>query len=110
MIAYLMCEKNMSVKEAYTFVKSKRKNARPNVGFLVQLVEYEKQLMLLAQSNGTSSEQLAESEAKESRDDVALSATASPSIPPELLDSLDEKKIYDFLNAPVTPSSKTGKK
>lgn len=42
-----MKTKNMSLKEAYTFVKSKRPIISPNLHFMGQLLEYQKQLCCL---------------------------------------------------------------
>ena len=36
--------KNMSLKDAYILVKSKRKVVRPNLGFWGQLVDFEKEV------------------------------------------------------------------
>jgi len=43
-LAYLMKYKNMSLKDAYNLVKSKRKIIKPNPGFWSQLVEFEKEV------------------------------------------------------------------
>lgn len=43
-IAYFMKSKNMSFKEAFLFVKSKRRCVKPNSGFHEQLIAYEKKL------------------------------------------------------------------
>ena len=46
-IAYMMRTKKMSVEEAYKFVKSKRPIISPNLHFMGQLLEYQKQLFTL---------------------------------------------------------------
>jgi len=43
-IAYYMQERGLSLREAYEFVKQKRKVVRPNPGFLQQLGEWEQKL------------------------------------------------------------------
>ncbi|XP_028399851.1 dual specificity protein phosphatase 14-like [Dendronephthya gigantea] len=43
-IAYLMKYQNLSLTEAHSLVKSKRRFIRPNNGFWTQLIEYEKKL------------------------------------------------------------------
>nr|XP_046919627.1 dual specificity protein phosphatase 14-like [Dermatophagoides farinae] len=43
-IAYLMKYKNMSLKVAFDFVRSKRWFIRPNTGFFQQLIDYELKL------------------------------------------------------------------
>jgi atypical dual specificity phosphatase len=43
-LAYLICSEKMTLKEAYHLVTSKRPIARPNKGFLRQLIEFEKQI------------------------------------------------------------------
>ncbi|XP_045168148.2 dual specificity protein phosphatase 19-like [Mercenaria mercenaria] len=45
-IGYLMKTENMTFKDAFAYVKSKRPSAKPNVGFVEQLTEYEKTLDL----------------------------------------------------------------
>jgi len=40
-IAYLIKEKGMTYQEAYELVKSKRQIAKPNIGFMKQLIIYE---------------------------------------------------------------------
>lgn len=92
----------MSLKEAYSFVKARRKNARPNIGFIVQLAEYERQLSESRDTNAMGTESKSSTLVDEGQ-------VYAPSIPPELLESRDEKKIYDFLNAPPQLPTK-GKK
>lgn len=46
-IAYMMRTRKMSVEEAYRFVKSKRPIISPNLHFMGQLLEYQKQLFTL---------------------------------------------------------------
>lgn len=41
-IAYFMKTKNISLRDAYLLVKQKRRCVKPNQGFYVQLVRYEK--------------------------------------------------------------------
>lgn len=43
-IAYLMLKENYKLKDAYQLVKDKRALARPNKGFLNQLMKLEKQI------------------------------------------------------------------
>lgn len=43
-LAYLMKHQKLTLMDAHALVKSKRTMARPNSGFWVQLVEYEKKL------------------------------------------------------------------
>jgi protein-tyrosine phosphatase len=43
-IAFLMFDSKMTLKEAYGFVKSKRTIIEPNPGFMKQLIEYEFQI------------------------------------------------------------------
>eukprot|EP00795_Rhopilema_esculentum_P013504 gene13504-4384_t len=43
-IAYLMYHLNLSLKDAYKFVKDKRSCVAPNLNFMGQLMEFEKQL------------------------------------------------------------------
>jgi protein-tyrosine phosphatase len=43
-IAYLIRSQRMSYEDAYKFVKSKRKVALPNIGFIKQLRDLEKQI------------------------------------------------------------------
>eukprot|EP01117_Protostelium_nocturnum_P018229 TRINITY_DN7590_c0_g1_i1.p1 TRINITY_DN7590_c0_g1~~TRINITY_DN7590_c0_g1_i1.p1 ORF type:complete len:269 (+),score=91.83 TRINITY_DN7590_c0_g1_i1:132-938(+) len=43
-LAYLMKNERMTLKDAYSFLKEKRSVIAPNSGFLAQLMEYEKQL------------------------------------------------------------------
>eukprot|EP00795_Rhopilema_esculentum_P012771 gene12771-3503_t len=43
-LGYLMKYKNMTLKDAHSFVKSKRKIIRPNLGFWSQLIDYEHKL------------------------------------------------------------------
>lgn len=40
-IAYLIAKENMSLRDAYALVKAQRKLARPNKGFLKQLIDFE---------------------------------------------------------------------
>jgi hypothetical protein len=102
-----MVEKSMSLQAAYAFVKARRKNARPNIGFLMQLVEFEKQLLL----DSVGCEAALGGQEKGGENDASLPSMAL-SIPAELLEAMDEKKIYDFLNAALTQgaANKTGKK
>ena len=44
MLAYLMSRANMPLEEAFRFVQSKRKEVRPNAGFVEQLKQYEDML------------------------------------------------------------------
>ena len=44
-IAYIMWNKKMSFKEAFEYVKSKRKTILPNPGFTEQLELFEKELI-----------------------------------------------------------------
>lgn len=44
LIAYLMKSQNLSYDAAWTIVKEKRPNINPNIGFIFQLKNYEKQL------------------------------------------------------------------
>ena len=46
-IAYMMRTQKMSVEDAYRFVKSKRPIISPNLHFMGQLLEYQKQLFTL---------------------------------------------------------------
>ena len=43
-IAFLMKEKGMNFSEAFNFVQTKRDKAFPNIGFIRQLKDYEKEL------------------------------------------------------------------
>lgn len=43
-IAYFMKHHQLSLLEAYNYVKLKRPRIKPNCGFFKQLIEYEKQL------------------------------------------------------------------
>lgn len=52
-LAYLMKYKNMSLKNAYDFVASRRPCIRPNPGFWRQLLDYEKRLITSSYSTST---------------------------------------------------------
>ena len=47
-MGYLMATENMNLESAYKFVRKKRTLAFPNMGFVKQLKDYEKQLKLKA--------------------------------------------------------------
>lgn len=44
LIAYLMKSQNLSYEAAWSLVKDKRPSINPNIGFIIQLKNYEKQL------------------------------------------------------------------
>lgn len=50
-IAYLMCHFRMSMHNAYQFVKEKRPAISPNLNFMGQLVEFERELELNPQAD-----------------------------------------------------------
>ncbi|KAI0500892.1 hypothetical protein KFK09_019110 [Dendrobium nobile] len=52
-IAYLMKQHQMSLSQAFSFVKSKRPNAGPNSGFMTQLQNYEKSLRVVSEKTIT---------------------------------------------------------
>ena len=43
-LGYLMQYKNMTLKDAHSLLKSKRRIIRPNLGFWSQLIDYENKL------------------------------------------------------------------
>jgi len=44
-IAYLIAKRNLSVRDAYRLLKSKRKIIEPNIGFIQRLLEFEDRLI-----------------------------------------------------------------
>ena len=49
-IGYCMIYKKKKLKECYKFVKGKKKNIAPNVGFMKQLIELEKEIFNINES------------------------------------------------------------
>ncbi|CAM5162321.1 unnamed protein product [Eretmochelys imbricata] len=94
-IAYAMKEFGWSLEKAYNYVKQKRSIARPNAGFMKQLLEYEGILDASKQRHNKLWKQQAESNLPQNADD-----STGPS--DFLLDSLDidlENRLSD-LDAP----------
>nr|XP_023957293.1 protein phosphatase Slingshot homolog 1 isoform X1 [Chrysemys picta bellii] len=94
-IAYAMKEFGWSLEKAYNYVKQKRSIARPNAGFMKQLLEYEGILDASKQRHNKLWKQQAESNLSQNADD-----STGPS--DFLLDSLDidlENRLSD-LDAP----------
>ncbi|XP_039361425.1 protein phosphatase Slingshot homolog 1 isoform X4 [Mauremys reevesii] len=94
-IAYAMKEFGWSLEKAYNYVKQKRSIARPNAGFMKQLLEYEGILDASKQRHNKLWKQQAESNLRQNADD-----SMGPS--DFLLDSLDidlENRLSD-LDAP----------
>ncbi|KAI3662475.1 hypothetical protein MP638_003615 [Amoeboaphelidium occidentale] len=50
-IAYVMKELKISMEEAYTFVKKKSPNVSPNLGFVFQLLDFEKEVLGVERKN-----------------------------------------------------------
>ncbi|KAM9118802.1 protein phosphatase Slingshot homolog 1 isoform 5-T5 [Pangshura tecta] len=98
-IAYAMKEFGWSLEKAYNYVKQKRSIARPNAGFMKQLLEYEGILDASKQRHNKLWKQQAESNLRQNADD-----STGPS--DFLLDSLDidlENRLSD-LDAPSQPT------
>ncbi|KFV17061.1 Protein phosphatase Slingshot 1, partial [Tauraco erythrolophus] len=94
-IAYAMKEFGWSLEKAYNYVKQKRSIARPNAGFMRQLLEYEGILDASKQRHNKLWKQQAESNLPQSTDGTAGSGDF-------LLESLDidlENRLAD-LDAP----------
>lgn len=62
-MAYLMKHERMSLRDAFCLVRSKRKYAKPNVGFWHQLIDYERRLF-----NGASTVRMIEQNGVEEAD------------------------------------------
>ncbi|NXA37408.1 SSH1 phosphatase, partial [Eudromia elegans] len=98
-IAYAMKEFGWSLEKAYNYVKQKRSIARPNAGFMRQLLEYEGILDASKQRHNKLWKQQAESNLPQSTD-----GTAGPG--DILLESLDmdlESRLAE-LDAPSQPA------
>ncbi|XP_068019443.1 protein phosphatase Slingshot homolog 1 [Melanerpes formicivorus] len=98
-IAYAMKEFGWSLEKAYSYVKQKRSIARPNAGFMRQLLEYQGILDASKQRHNKLWKQQAESNLPQSTDDPTGSGDF-------LLESLDidlENRLAE-LDAPSQPA------
>ena len=57
-IAYLMNQHGMSLKDAYQYVKNKRYFIKPNEGFRKQLVQFQRELVLKAKASITAEQKI----------------------------------------------------
>lgn len=124
-IAYLMSHFRMSMQNAYQFVKDKRPAISPNLNFMGQLVEFERELELNPQysnednlSNWLPTAEMQKLSVILSERIIrtssvsSLGSISSPRSPPEKdgVRPSDPAKAQPFLLKPVNPRGKRGKK